>query len=1021
MPSLSRIREVFDEVVEAPRARRGALLDNLTRGDTEVRIEVLSLLKVHDGDFLVNPTVIDHQTDQPFRGVLPVNMGNYRLLEKLGEGGHGAVFLAEQFQPVQRRVAVKILKPGLDSAQILLRFETERQTLALMEHPGIARVYDAGTTPEGRPFFVMELVDGMPVTDWCAIRQAAPLQRLRLFADICRAVQHAHTKGVIHRDLKPSNILVCDTDGGPAPKIIDFGIAKALKHEGSAFSPETEVRQIIGTPAYMSPEQAALSERHVDTRSDIYSLGVVLYELLTGVTPFDSARLRAAALAEVHRLLCEEVPPKPSTRAAALTQTAAGGTPPAETPVPSRLLHGDLDWIVMKALEKEPGRRYETAAAFADDITRHLAHEPVLAGPPSVWYRTRKFIRRHRAGAAAAGVALLAILTGLGMAAWGLVQARREAAARRIQAERAESMSSMLVRLFDTADPVAMQGGSYTVRSLLEDFDRELKGAAGLEPQVEMALRQTFGRAWQSLGAFDDAEAQLRQSLDIAVRAFGEHAPETAAVRHDLGSLLSDRGHYHAARILLEQALPRRREQAIVLTKAVLGDVCRKLGDMTTAAALAGEVTSAPHPEIRPLQLAAEVLSETGDLPAAAAAAERALTLARQRDGATGARAFHPLHTLAGVRRKQGLHSEGEALATEALNLAQQRLGPGHPLTVFARSTLALFSAGNVAVQQQLFRDFRAALGTDHPESVEQLLKAVTGILESGDDEAARDFLYEAFGVSKKDRDAGYYLRTRQLGPAYIRVVASGRGPDFEKVIRKAWESMKARRGPSDSLTLDLQRLLANILMGTRAFTEYEELSRDILKRCEETFGANHAWTIEAHIHMMFFMRDQKRPDEQRAFAAEIARRCALSDGQPAVLGDFLYIAGTAMAGSGMNEEAIRLYSQAAPLQRRAASWSTLIAGENRLAECLKREARLPEALTAIEDARVVLTAHFPPSAALFVPVTVNHAEILSAIGRPEDARRLLTESVALLEAAPKREEGELAKLRSALKEAGAE
>ena len=341
-------------------------------------------------------------------------IGRYKLLEKIGEGGFGIVFMAEQIEPVQRKVALKIIKAGMDTKEVIARFEAERQAIALMDHPNIARALDAGATEAGRPYFVMELVRGIPITEYCDRNHLPTRERLQLFIKVCQAVQHAHQKGVIHRDLKPSNMLITEHDGEPVPKVIDFGVAKALGQRLTEKTLFTAFHHLIGTPAYMSPEQAALSGLDIDTRADIYSLGVLLYELLTGVTPFDSDTLQQAGLDEVRRMVRETEPPKPSTRLQTLGDklTEVAKRRDTEPAALSRLVRGDLDWIVMKCLEKDRKRRYETANGLAADVARHLDSEAVVARPPSNLYRFQKLVRRHRLGVAAVGAVAASLVLG---------------------------------------------------------------------------------------------------------------------------------------------------------------------------------------------------------------------------------------------------------------------------------------------------------------------------------------------------------------------------------------------------------------------------------------------------------------------------------------------------------------------------------------------------------------------------------------------------------------------------------
>jgi WD40 repeat protein/serine/threonine protein kinase len=445
------IKEIFYAAIETKsKKQRDAYLDEVCRGDRKLRAEVEVLLKAHDqaGSFLEEPAVGAKVTldESPLTEGPGTKIGRYKLLQLIGEGGFGVVYMAEQERPIRRRVALKIIKLGMDTKQVIARFEAERQALAMMDHPNIARVFDAGATETGRPYFVMELVKGTPVTDYCDKNNLETRQRLELFIDVCRAIQHAHQKGIIHRDIKPSNVMITLHDGKPVPKIIDFGIAKATQNRLTEKTLFTEFRQFIGTPEYMSPEQAEMSGLDVDTRSDIYSLGVLLYELLTGTTPFEADRLRSAAYDEIRRIIREDEPPRPSTRLStlgdALTDIAKHrNVQPGEL---RRIVRGDLDWVVMKSLEKDRTRRYETANELAQDIGRHLSDEPVIAGPPSTVYRLRKFVRRNRTTVASSLLLATAIVVGLivsTMLYFQAEQAREKESAARVKAEQAEGVA----------------------------------------------------------------------------------------------------------------------------------------------------------------------------------------------------------------------------------------------------------------------------------------------------------------------------------------------------------------------------------------------------------------------------------------------------------------------------------------------------------------------------------------------------------------------------------------------------
>ena len=408
---------------------RLAFLDSACLGNPGLRAQVESLLTASDqaGSFLESPApALNGTINQPISEQPGTMIGPYKLLQQIGEGGMGVVYMAQQTEPVERRVALKIIKPGMDSRKVIARFEAERQALALMDHPNIAKVLDAGTTNSGRPYFVMELVKGVPITEYCDEKHLTVRQRLELLLPVCQAVQHAHQKGIIHRDIKPSNVMVALYDGRPVPKVIDFGVAKATGSRLTDKTVFTEFGQVVGTLEYMSPEQAELNQLDVDTRSDIYSLGVLLYELLTGTTPLERKRLCAAAFDEMLRIIREEEPPKPSTRLSTTNELASiaanRGLEPKKL---SGLVRGELDWIVMKTLEKDRSRRYETANGLAADISRYLANEAVQACPPSATYRFRKFARRNRVALTTLVLVSTALVLGTVVSTWQAVRATR--------------------------------------------------------------------------------------------------------------------------------------------------------------------------------------------------------------------------------------------------------------------------------------------------------------------------------------------------------------------------------------------------------------------------------------------------------------------------------------------------------------------------------------------------------------------------------------------------------------------
>ncbi|MEJ7636979.1 MAG: serine/threonine-protein kinase [Singulisphaera sp.] len=522
-----------------PAAERAEYLDEVCAGAPDLRDRVEALLRAHGqvGRFLepdeaaatVDPS--NHLPASAAQGTASYDapsegpgatIGPYRLLQVIGEGGMGTVYLAEQTEPVRRRVALKVVKPGMDSRLVLARFEAERQALAMMDHPNIARVLDAGTSPNGRPYFAMELIKGVPITKFCDERKLTPRERLELFVPVCQAVQHAHQKGVIHRDVKPTNVLVALYDDKPMPKVIDFGIAKATGTKLSEQSVFTEFGAIIGTLEYMSPEQAQLNQLDIDTRSDVYSLGVLLYELLTGTTPMDRKAIGQVALLEVLRLIREAETPLPSLRlstGAGLPSIAASrGLEPKKL---SGLVRGDLDWIVMKALEKDRSRRYETANALARDLQRHLNDEAVEACPPSTAYRLRKFARRHRVGLSAGTTVVTALVVATAVSTWQAIGASR---AERAAVESAET--ERLTNEFFIDDLLGKAGVSaqvvaeippdpdIKVRTLVDRAAAGIDGRFAGRPRVDAAVRRLIGRTYDSLGLHEKARPHLERAYE---------------------------------------------------------------------------------------------------------------------------------------------------------------------------------------------------------------------------------------------------------------------------------------------------------------------------------------------------------------------------------------------------------------------------------------------------------------------------------------------------------------------------
>ncbi|MHC4116673.1 MAG: serine/threonine protein kinase [Planctomycetota bacterium] len=482
-------------------------------------------------------------------------IGRYKLLRILGEGGFGIVYLAEQQRPMKRQVALKIIKPGMDSAQVIGRFEAERQALALLDHPNVAHVHDAGTTQLGRPYFAMEYVKGVPITEHCDRQKLTIEERLKLFVKVCEAIQHAHQKGIIHRDIKPSNIQVCIQGEQAVPKVIDFGVAKALTQPLTERTLVTEQGQMLGTPEYISPEQAEMTNQDIDTRSDIYSLGVVLYELLTGTLPFESQTLRKGSLEQMREVIRESEPGTPSTRLSSLDAEASSklaNCRQSDAETLRRKLRGDLDWITLKAMEKDRTRRYQTAHALAEDIERHLNNEPVEASPPGMLYRVQKYIRRHQALVTGLAAVLLVLLMGIAGIVAFAVKAQR-------QAHIAKEVTRFLDE--DLLGAVTLQqemGQDVTVRSMLEAGGVKLKGRFTNQPLVEAFIRNSLGKIWVELGRYKDAEIHLKRAYELRRERLGRKDLQLLDSMSRLGRLYLIWGQYKEAEPLLVQAFESR-------------------------------------------------------------------------------------------------------------------------------------------------------------------------------------------------------------------------------------------------------------------------------------------------------------------------------------------------------------------------------------------------------------------------------------------------------------------------------
>jgi serine/threonine protein kinase/ABC-type nitrate/sulfonate/bicarbonate transport system substrate-binding protein len=565
---------ILTEALEHPASERTALVEQACGNDGVLCARVMALLRGYEGagaELERSPVagaaeiVRAKHVGEVGEYAIGTRIGRYTLRERLGEGGCGVVFMAEQDEPVRRRVALKVIKLGMDTREVIARFEVERQALALMDHPNIARVLDAGATENGRPFFVLELVHGVPITQHCDLHQLSTLHRVELFIQLCSAIQHAHQKGILHRDLKPSNVLVAMHDGVAVPKIIDFGIAKAIHGRLTDHTLFTAFEQFIGTPAYMSPEQLDRGGVDIDTRSDVYSLGVTLYELLTGRTPFEPRDLLQLGVEELRRTIREKEPAKPSTRVSALNVAERlkiadqRGTDPAKL---RSWLHGDVDWIVMRCLEKDRARRYETANDLALDLQRYLRDEPISARPPSAAYVLRKLIRRNQLVFGASAAVLLALFSGLAFSAWSLQRERLARQRADVEAERSAQLARLMQDMLAGVGPqVAVGRDTRLLRTILDEtvvrMNTQLRG----QPEVEASFRQTLGHVYRDLGESFSAASMYERALQLRREVFGPEHPLVADSLHDLGEIRVREGRWREAVGLLRDALAMREKQ----------------------------------------------------------------------------------------------------------------------------------------------------------------------------------------------------------------------------------------------------------------------------------------------------------------------------------------------------------------------------------------------------------------------------------------------------------------------------
>ncbi|CAN5423236.1 hypothetical protein BH09PLA1_BH09PLA1_27240 [soil metagenome] len=952
MSDAERIESIFDEARHLHGAARAAHLDRACRGDASVRAQVEELLRGHDqaGDFLRGGSRTIDAQHEPVEHSVPIHekpgskIGPYKLLEQIGEGGFGSVFMAEQEQPVRRRVALKIIKLGMDTRSVVARFEQERQALAILDHPNIAKVFDAGATENGRPYFVMELCAGDSITDYCDKHNLSISDRLELFVQACQAVQHAHQKGLIHRDIKPSNILVSSQDGKPFAKIIDFGIAKATQSKLTEKTLFTAHKTLVGTPQYMSPEQAEGS-LDIDTRTDVYALGVVLYELLTGATPFDPERLRSAAYAEIQRIIREDDPPNPSTRLSLSSDTIASVAARRQTE-PRKLgtiVRGELDWIVMKALEKNRQRRYETAISLGQDIQRYLAGEAVVAAPVSRAYRFRKFVSRNKGTVTASSAVLGALLIGLFAFAWQAKIARARAAELKQVADfqakmlsqidatdaGVKLMASIRAKFADALAKARVPDAERVARTAV--FDRELSEVNATDtavelidrtilkpaitavdlqfkdqPLVDASLRHSVANVYETLGEFDDAQTLHASALRTRRLLLGDSDPLTLLSLNDTASALRDQGKNAESERLFQEAVDG--------STRVLGadhpqtlNAINNLGNLyviegkfvEAAPLLRGAVERYRRTlgnEHRDTLIA---INSLGNLLANEGKFAEAEPLWREVNdrGAAALGADDPdvldwVSNLGGLIQSQGRAKEAEPYFRMALEKNRRVRGEDHPATIRAISNLAsdLNTQTRYAEAEPLYREMleraRRTLGPENPDTIDYVARLGAVLLAEGKLDEAEPYLREGADLQKRAFGESH-PRTLSAQGLYGRyLIRRGDFAAAEAVLRDCWTKSIRAQGAEHPETLNQLGDLTNLLSDENKLDEAEPMARKLLETRRRVSGPTHPETlVEQSVHALILRRQGKFVESEASFrdVLETYRATAGNDHQDTI------------------------------------------------------------------------------------------------------------------------------------------